>query len=149
MRLNLSPKELRTLVDFAAVLDSIFMVEGEFSTSKKTVPHKAMIQKILSLAHESQLTDLVTLDEEGESFFPTEKCLGEFAEPLMEEFTAESFWEELIQRLGTRDFSEQMTEKSIQEMPEEELFMRLQECVSKYSTEMFEHGLSRLKIIEP
>lgn len=71
------------------------------------------------------------------------------AEDMMEEYNSETFWEELENRLGRRDFYETMTEKEKAELKNAKwLPDRVQVCYKYYSKEFEKNGINRLRIIK-
>lgn len=67
---------------------------------------------------------------------------------LHEEYDAETFWDELCDRLGTRDFYRKYTKEEAQKMTDEEHFLKLQECIIQVEEEIEEHGLERLVVMK-
>lgn len=75
-------------------------------------------------------------------FFEEETDVNE----LHDEYDNETFWTELPNRLGERDFMRKYSEKDWERMSREERFLRRQECDIKWEEELEENGLERLEI---
>lgn len=67
---------------------------------------------------------------------------------LHAEYDDESFWDELCDRLGERDFYRKYSVEEIKRMDDEERFVKLQECVIVHEKEAEEHGIERLEVMK-
>ena len=86
-------------------------------------------------------------ESDGDRYYPT----GLFEEEtdvhkLHEEYDEETFWDELADRLGERDFYEKYSKEEIKRMDREERFTKLYECIDAVSDELEKYGLGRLRI---
>ena len=89
-------------------------------------------------------------DEEAAKgkFYPTRFFEeGTDVQKLIEEYDEETFWDELIDRLGDRDFFRHYSKNEIKKMTREERFEKFYKFIDKWEDEMHEHGIERLKII--
>lgn len=85
--------------------------------------------------------------EDGKHYFPS----MEFEEntdvhSLHEEYDASSFWDEIIDRLGERDFYMRYREVEIEKMDDEERFEKLHECCDEWAEEISRYGIRRLDV---
>jgi len=90
-------------------------------------------------------------DEEAEKgkFYPTRLFEEEIdIQKLIEEYDEEIFWDELIDRLGDRDFYRHYSKNEILKMTQEERFEKLYEFIDKWVDEINENGIERLKTNE-
>lgn len=88
-------------------------------------------------------------DEEKESgkFYPTRIFEEETdIDRLHEEYDEETFWEELIDRLGDRDFYRHYSKDEIQKMTQDERFEKLYEFIDKWTEEINENGIEGLEV---
>lgn len=67
---------------------------------------------------------------------------------IREEYDRETFWDELCEILGERDFLRKFSKEEIEKMSQEEYFMKFQECVIFYEQEVGEYGVERLDILK-
>ena len=67
---------------------------------------------------------------------------------LSEEYAEESFWEELCETLGERDFEEKYAPEEIEEMDRAERDEKLDECTLLYEEETERYGIDRLHILK-
>jgi len=65
---------------------------------------------------------------------------------LHEEYDEETFWDELCETLGERDFYRKYTKSEREKMSDEEHFLKLQKCIIAYENEVEEYGVERLNI---
>lgn len=86
-------------------------------------------------------------DEEAEKgkFYPTRKFEEEIdIQELIDEYDEETFWDELIDRLGERDFYQYYSQDEIQKMTQEERFGKICEFEEKWGEEFEKYGIERL-----
>lgn len=105
---------------------------------------------IFSLAPKFGLEKYVDHEEsDGDKYYPT-RFFEEKTDinSLHEEYDKSTFWDELPDRLGDRDFCEKYTEKEIKEMSREERFIKRCECSEPYEDEVCERGIERLRIVK-
>ena len=67
---------------------------------------------------------------------------------LHEEYDEETFWDELTERMGQRDFYHKYSKEEIKKMDREEYFTKLYECIDKWDEETSKNGLDRLGIVK-
>ena len=111
--------------------------------------YKAIENYIFSFAKQFGLDEYVD-DEEAASgkFYPTRMFEEETdVQKLIEEYDDETFWDELINSLGDRDFFKQYSKDEIQKMSQEERFEKLYKFIDKWADEINNHGIERLKIM--
>jgi len=106
-------------------------------------------QYIFSFAKDVGLEKYIEYDEKFKQFFPTE----DFDEdPEMEQYRQdydnEVFWQELADRLGSRDFLKEYGAEVIRKMDQKERFLREQEFIIKYEEEFEKHGINYLEIVK-
>lgn len=106
-------------------------------------------QYIFSFAKEAGLENYIEFDKKYNQFFPTR----EFEEnPEMEQYRQDYndqvFWQELADRLGTRDFIKEYGEEAIKKMDQKERFLKREEFIIKYEEEFEKYGLDNLEILK-
>ncbi len=65
---------------------------------------------------------------------------------LHEEYDDKTFWDELIHRLGKRDFFRKYSKNEIKKMSEEEWFEKFYRCINKWGDEVDKYEIERLSI---
>ena len=87
--------------------------------------------------------------DDSEAFYPTNAFENETkVHDLHDEYDEESFWDELCDRLGERDFHRKYSSDDIKNMTDEKRFIKLQECVIVWEKEAEEHGMERLEVMK-
>lgn len=86
-------------------------------------------------------------DAKKGEFYPTREFEEETdIQGLREEYDEETFWAEIAERLGDRDFFRHYSKKEIKKMSREERFNKLYEFIDKWGEEINKHGIERLEI---
>lgn len=103
---------------------------------------------IFSFAKQFGLDEWVDDENAAEGkFFPTREFEeGTDVQELIEEYDEKTFWDELIDRLGDRDFYWQYSKNEIFKMTQKERFDKLYEFIDKWADEINENGIERLGI---
>lgn len=65
---------------------------------------------------------------------------------LIDEYDEETFWDELSDRLGGRDFFRKYNKEDWDKMSEDERYMKEQDCIIEWEEEFEKHGLEQLGI---
>jgi tRNA(Ile)-lysidine synthase TilS/MesJ len=86
-------------------------------------------------------------DAEKGEFYPTRKFEEETdVHQLHEEYDEATFWDEIVDRLGDRDFFRHYSKKEIRKMSRDERFKKLYEFIDKWADETGKYGIERLEI---
>jgi len=105
---------------------------------------------IFSLASRFDLEKYISHEaEDGDKYFLT----NEFEEKtdvhrLHEDYDEETFWDELPERLGERDFYRMYSKEDWKKMTRDERFIKLQECIIKWEEEVDNNGIEKLEIVD-
>ncbi len=103
MNIELSAKEYRDLLDVLHIADVVISGHRR-EEDKRTERHRALIQKLYSLAQEEGLDQLIRYNERVNKYVPTDAFeQSALAHALIDEFGDHLFWDELISRLSVRD----------------------------------------------
>ena len=106
-------------------------------------------QYIFSFAKEAGLEKYIEFDKRYNKFFPTREFDEDpEIEQYLEDYDNEVFWQELADRLGTRDFIRKYGKEAIEKMDQEERFLKEQEFIIKYEEEFEKNGLANLEILK-
>jgi hypothetical protein len=105
-------------------------------------------QYIFYFAKDVGLEKYIEFDKKYNKFFPT----AEFEEnPEIEQYRQdydeEIFWQELADRLGSRDFIRKYGEEAIEKMDPEERFLKEQEFIIQYEEEFEKNGIENLELL--
>lgn len=116
----------------------------------KAKDYEAIEDLIFSYASSFDLSRFVDHEpSDGDKYFPTR----DFEEntdvhKFHEEYDEETFWDELCDRLGERDFYRKYSPEEIRKMSREDYFVKFQKCVTAWEIEMENEGLERLEIVQ-
>ncbi|MBV5317190.1 MAG: hypothetical protein JZU50_05245 [Desulfobulbaceae bacterium] len=146
MKIHFKKKEYRLLLDFLYIAEWVIN-SREIDDNPETKPYKDLEQKIMSAAKDFGFENLITYDKKFEEFLPT----VEFEEDptvnnFIDKYVAETFWDELCDRLAKRDFLAEHDAETIEKMDESEIFVKTSEYSDRYHEEFVKNGLNNIKI---
>ncbi|MDX2000253.1 MAG: hypothetical protein SF066_21245 [Thermoanaerobaculia bacterium] len=138
--------------EFAALLEMAYL--GEWmanshlaSDDDKNSEYEAVLGKLLGLAREVGLDELV--EEDGGKLGPSAAFEeSEAMRSVIEDYDNDTFWQEIVDRLATRDLLQRYGERRLDAMSPEERLNLLDEAADRYAKEMEEYGLDRLIVAE-
>lgn len=146
MQIELSKAEYRTLLGVLEIANWVLFAHCSDTPSDRKEYHD-FEQKILGHAESFGFGNLIEYDRRVKEYFPTaEHDENSPVRPFIDEFEDRTFWDELVDRLATRDMVRTLGEKKVQAMDARERFMTHQDYGARYSEEFQEHGLERLEI---
>lgn len=147
MKINITPKEYKTLLEILEITDWILHTHKTEET-EDTKPFRDFEQKIFSLAKDFGCEHLIEYDNELQGYFTTSEF--EDTSPGMgyiDDFENESFWEELIERLVDRDLIREMGEKKFLSLDPNIRIEAEEPLWKKYGEEFEVHGLDHLALV--
>ncbi len=147
MQIDLTKKEYRFLLDILSIADWIFMAH-KIDKDRRFEMHEKVIQKFYSFAKEMGYEDLIEFAEDADEYFPTKNYedSGKFLE-YIEEFENDSFWDELIERLTTREVLKKIGGASkLAKLSHEKRLDLFSAVEENFVNEFEQHGLDRVKI---
>lgn len=104
---------------------------------------------IFSFAKEMGYEDFVDYDEKSGKYYATFDLDDEpSTRKLIERYNDDTFWAELAERLGDRDFFKKYTREEIKAMSDEDRFMKRMECEIVWEEEFEKYGVERLEVEE-
>lgn len=118
---------------------------GEYH-DKHIKEYEDMEDYIFSFAKQFGYEEYIDDDDSDKGkYYPNRKFDEEInLYELIQEYDEESFWEELPERLGQRDFHMKYTTEEITKMTQEEKFLKFYECVDEWIGELNENGLENI-----
>ena len=146
MQIDFSKEEYSTFLEILEIAHWVLFAHRTDEPQDRK-RHKDFEQKIYSYVEALGFGDLITYDEELESYFPTrEHDENSPARTFIDEFENETFWSELIERLAEMEMLRTLGEKKVLKMTPEERFRANYDFEQKYEKEFEEHGIERLRI---
>lgn len=152
---NIEQKITLTKTQFKALLKAVYLgnwMANAYRDGSKEHPYIKDYENIedyvFSLAPLFSLNKYMDHEEsDGNKYYPTSFFEEETdVHILHEQYDENSFWDELIDHLGERDFREKYSEKEINTMSRIEFFEKLDECIDIYREEFEKFGIQRLRI---
>ena len=141
--MSFTKAELQLLIKLAYTGFFICDREDDTETDKKAI--EQLIDRLLQIALSYKALAGVEFDvESGKHYLDADQ-----EESLLEdygEFIEESFWDELIYRLGRRDLAKLVGEKALSRMELGERIEKEEQQMKKYRGEFETHGVLRLEI---
>ncbi len=103
MNIEITAKEYRSLLDILHIAD-VVMSGHRREEDVRTIPHRALIQKLYSNAPSEGLERLIDYDKSAKRYHPAAEFEeNSLAHSLIDEFGDHLFWDHLISRLSARD----------------------------------------------
>ena len=146
MKIHFTKKEYRLLLDILYIAEWV-IASREIDDNPETEPYKDLEQKIMSMAKDYGFDNLISYDDKFEQYLPTLKFEeDEKVNNFIDKYEAETFWEELCDRLAERDFFADNDAEAIMKMEDVEIFSKKREYAERYHDEFVENGLNNIKL---
>lgn len=149
IKIDFTPKQFETLLKLAYLGNWMANAHREGSPEDpQKEEYEEVEDYIFSFARQFGFDEFVDDNDAGEGkFYPTRKFEEETdVNELHEEYDEETFWDEIIERLGARDFYRHYPKKVLQKMSRDERVDKLYEFIGKWADEIDEHGIENLEI---
>ena len=143
MKFNISKKEYLSLLDMLYISD--WVMHGHDIEDNNNA-YKTLRKKILSFFKEMGADDRIEYSKEDDDYYELTPFDSSIHTKFIDPYDDQSFWEELIDRLGERDAVAQVGVDRFQKMDYLERAEILSETTKCYADEFNEHGLDYLKI---
>lgn len=116
-------------------------------TDDKIEKYDDIAHYIYSFAKDVGLEKYIEHDTELNQFFPTRQFEEDTdIQQYIDDYEAENFWSELIDRLARRDLIEEYGEDAVRKMSFEVILEKEQPFIEKYEREFEELGIERLEV---
>ena len=146
MKIEFSKTEYRTLIELLYLAEWVLTAHDEEPDPAKE-RHYLLCQKLYASAKAMGCDALIENSKELRAFAPTQKLEEmESLRDIIESYNAETFWEQLIERLIERDVTVLLPTLSKEPESPEEYWQIAAPIEERYSTEFSTNGLRRLKI---
>ena len=146
MKINITKKEYLTLLEILEIADWVLHAHHA-EERPETGKYREFEQAIFAHAKDMGYGSLIERDPESNQYFPTREL--EDTSPAMDfvrEFENDAFWDELIQRLVSRDLARQVGERALQSLTLEERLEKEQPLEESYSKEFHLRGLENITL---
>ena len=147
MDINFTKEQYLTLIKAIEAGNSVYGIIGDEMRKKykkQSIDIEDLLTYLLKFADDFGLKN-ITENIEGKLYLK-----GEFSDAIqgdVNEYDNSIFWDELIMRLGKRDFSNTITNEEQEYIDQNDGWLpeRIQECYDKWRKEFEKHGLDNLK----
>lgn len=146
-----------TRTQFKGLLKTVYLGNWVANAYRDGSPEDPNIQEyekiedyIFSLAPQFGLEKYMDHEKsDGDRYYPT-NFFEESTDvhKLHEEYDEETFWDELAERLGERDFFGKYSKDEVEKMNREEYFEKISECIDFYNVEFSKSGLDKIRFID-
>lgn len=145
MKIKLTKDQYKNLVELVYLGNwMINAIRIGDNTIKK---YQEIEQYIFSFAKKGNLEQYIEFDNKFNKFFPTAELEDNTdIEQYRQDYDNEVFWQELSDRLGSRDFIKKYGVDKIKKMDRKQRFIKGQEFIIKYEREFEKYGIDRLNI---
>ena len=121
-----------------------YIVEAESEKKDKLIDN--LIQKVLLAAKINKAYRGIEFNQETNEYELSEEAKEKLHEEF-DDFVEETFWDELLYRLGQRDLVKEIGEKEYRKMLEEDIEEKQEEAEEKYREEFEKNGIKNLGIV--
>jgi len=150
MKLELSKEQYENLIKMLSITSWILDVledadaeDGDYDQEIEQM--RDLEQYILSKHEDFQANESVVFEPELGSYIVTQE-VEDFVVPILEVYEDYFFWEELANRMVSRDLVDKYGEKKVSHMDPLDRMELEEEFYNKYHEEFFQNGLKRLHI---
>jgi hypothetical protein len=143
VKINFTKKEYRLLLEMLYLAD--WMMESH-SVDTVHKEHEKLRKKILSHYREMSTEDIIEYSEANDDYYELREFDDYIHEEFIDPYNTEIFWEELADRLSTRDAIAELGSDRFKSMDGMERVIKLGELADRYEDEFESHGLERVII---
>lgn len=146
MKINLTKKQYWNLIRATYMADWMANAICE-ADMKQDDGIKEIRDYIFSFAKEMGCEDFVEYSGDMGKYYATLDLDDEPSiRSLIERYDEHTFWDEVAEHLGERDFFRKYSKKERERMTDEEHFIKMMECIIAWEKECEENGIERLEI---
>ncbi len=146
MKINITKKEYRLLIDLIYLGDWVITSHLIGSEHDRYKQYKEIRKKFLSYYKEMGASDIIEYSKDPEGYFELRDYDDEIHAKFIDPYDDEVFWEELVDRLSTRDLIRSIGETAYRLMDGMDRIKMLEEHRQKYVDEFADRGIDNLTI---
>lgn len=143
--MSFTEDEFRLLIKL--LYTGYFVCDKDLGSDPDKDTKELLINRFLQSAHAFKVMDGIEYENKTDSYFID----SDQEEILLEDyndFIEHTFWDELIFRLGRRDFVHEVGETTINKMDDKERIIEEEKYRDKYRKEFETNGIDRMRIIK-
>lgn len=144
IELKMTKRQYKALLDLVYLGD--WMVNG--IRPEPLAAYDDAAQLVYAAAGKAGLPELVEYDKEAKKNFVVEEADGKT--PLIDikdAYDEETFWDELVARLGGRDLERAFGADALAKMSKDEYIKEVSAAEDRWDKEFREHGIERLELV--
>lgn len=145
MKINFTKKEYRLLLEMLYLSDWM-MHAHSIDHSEHSCEHEALMQRVLSFYKEMGAEDIVEPAENSNKYYEKREFEESLHHNYIDPYEENTFWEELIERLASRDAINAIGLEKFKAMEGIERSMKVDEFRKYYAKEFEQNGLENIKI---
>ena len=145
MKINFTKEEYRILLDMITLSDWMMHCHDLDNKNNK---YKTLTKKIFSYFKEMDSEDRIEYDSKLKDYYPLRAYDEELHEKFIDSYDDESFWDELIDRLASRDVVKKIGFNALEKMEGIDRVMTLENSREIYENEFEESGLDNLLLVK-
>lgn len=143
MKINITKKEYRTLLDMLYIAD--WVLHSHTIKETKHNEYEALKQKFLSYFKEMEADDQIEFSTELNEYFEKTQYEELLIKKFIEPYESKLFWDELMHRLSERDVIHAMGIEQYKKMDPMERMRKVEEAKAQYANDFEKHGVEHLK----
>jgi len=148
MKINFTKKQYWDIIRATYIADWVANAICE-ADMKEDDGIKEIRDYLFSFAKEMGCEDFIEYDKDMGKYYATFDLDDEPSiRELIKRYDDHSMWEELIDSLGDRDFFRKYTKEEIQNMSDDDRFIKRMECDDVWEEEFGKNGVERLEIMK-
>ena len=146
MKINFTKKEYATLIEMIDIANWVISA-NKIEKGPIEKPYEDLEAKLFTLAREFDCADKVEFSKELNGYYPTRYF--EMESPhrkFIDDYNEETFWNELIDKLATRDAIAEVGEEEYWNLEPIQRFEVLGKYEKKWADEFAENGLENIAV---
>lgn len=149
MQLNLSPRELRDLMEIVSVATTVAGTEAS-ETDERYSAWVSLQNRIFELAEQDpKLDKIIESDDRGDYSLTESYIEKSYLTQKIDDFSEHVFWSGLVLRLADKSLEDHLGEKEFNQLSEEERRALTSSLEESFWRECSTYGIDRLGFIVP
>jgi len=147
MGIDLTKKQYRDLL--LSVIIGTYIREAVDESNGKDIKHTRELEDyLMTFAKDFDSEDMIE-NFEGKFLVPSDAVTKEYHDHYIDEFAEDSFWHNLITRLGQRDFDKHATKEERDKVKKNDGWLTgvIDKYYQKYENEFEERDIDRLEVV--
>jgi len=144
MNIQFTDEQLKALAKMVYLGN--WMINSTLLMKERLETYDELAQYVYSNLDKLKLPDLIKFDKKYNKYYPVKVFDDEMQLGVIKDYDNETFWNELSDRMGYKEFLKKYGEDKIVKMTEEERFLKFQKIIIKFEKEFEDNGIENLEI---